>query len=431
MEKLRVIGILICLIISINLNNVQANEIVPDGYTDTTIKVNANTTNVSTKTIIDNKAFNSFAKFNVSEGNIVNLKLPGKSDILINLVKSETSTINGILNSIKQGKIGGDIFFVNPYGITIGESGVINVGSLTAITPTVKFIDNFFIDIENPDNKYVEAIINNKSSINPDSEIINEGTINAIANINLNSGNVINNGILNSFATEEAFNKDSGPDISDMVNTGKIDFSPELVLEEGNVNIVAKSNFTNRGSIILNNGNLKIAAANDAYIKGDQQQQIFANNIDIYANNTYINDSIKVTAIDRVKLNSGFNSSISGRANVSAANIYLYAKNNAFIEDKPIITSSNNIILNANNYSYVDHECKLSAANLIKLNSNNADVAIEGGAFLSASNINLAAQKNAFIKDWATVNTSNNLTLKSLTSDAFITDNAVITSGNN
>src|SRR3989339_417595 len=85
-------------------NKVIADTIIPDGNTNTILSVNGNVTNIDTKTIKGTVSFNSFSKFNISEGNIVNLHLPAATNSLINLVNSEASIIDGMVNCLKGNK---------------------------------------------------------------------------------------------------------------------------------------------------------------------------------------------------------------------------------------------------------------------------------------------------------------------------------------
>ena len=119
-------------------------QIVLDGRTNTNLVINQNVTDVYTSTVLGNTGFNSFSIFNVYEGNEVNLFLPDGATALMNMVHDQQTVIDGYLNAYKDGKIGGDVFFLNPHGIIVGESGVMNVGSAKLITPTQDFMTNMF-----------------------------------------------------------------------------------------------------------------------------------------------------------------------------------------------------------------------------------------------------------------------------------------------
>ena len=151
---------------TISLMPVYAQQIITDGNTNTTLNVNGTVTDVTTTTIKGPNAFNSFSKFNVNAGNTVNLHVPELSNNLINLVHDETTQIDGVLNSIKYGEIGGNIFLANPHGIVVGISGVINVGSLTAVTPTVDFMNGFFNTPGEVNDASVTALLNGTAPVN-------------------------------------------------------------------------------------------------------------------------------------------------------------------------------------------------------------------------------------------------------------------------
>ena len=78
--------------------------------------------------------FRQYDQFNLGKGDVANLNF---TDIntFVNMVDNKV-IINGIVNSIKDGKIGGNTIFIAPNGMLVGETGVINVGSLGVYTPT-------------------------------------------------------------------------------------------------------------------------------------------------------------------------------------------------------------------------------------------------------------------------------------------------------
>jgi len=87
-------------------------------------------------------ALNTFKTFKVDAGKIANMhfqKEGGTSaNNLVNVVGSKVD-INGIVNAVKDNKIGGNLYFLSNQGIAVGPTGVINAGSLTMMTPTNKF----------------------------------------------------------------------------------------------------------------------------------------------------------------------------------------------------------------------------------------------------------------------------------------------------
>ena len=74
-------------------------------------------------------ALNKFTDFGIGQKDVANLQLD-KVDRQINLVQNRIE-IDGVVNAIKDNKIGGDVYFFSDAGIAVGENGVFNVGRLT------------------------------------------------------------------------------------------------------------------------------------------------------------------------------------------------------------------------------------------------------------------------------------------------------------
>lgn len=79
-------------------------------------------------------ALNKFTDFGIGQKDVANLQLD-KVDRQINLVKNRIN-IDGVVNAIKDNKIGGDVYFFSDAGIAVGTNGVFNVGRLTLGTNT-------------------------------------------------------------------------------------------------------------------------------------------------------------------------------------------------------------------------------------------------------------------------------------------------------
>lgn len=80
---------------------------------------------------------NSFKTFKVVNGEIANLYFQDANgrqvDTLVNTVQNQIS-ISGTVNAIRNGQVGGNLYFISPSGMVVGSSGVINAGSLTVMT---------------------------------------------------------------------------------------------------------------------------------------------------------------------------------------------------------------------------------------------------------------------------------------------------------
>ena len=191
----------------INQNNVPFK-------TETTIEQNNNVFNISTTTTNSKGdiGVNSFGKFNLSQGDMANLNLINDQNKLVNLVFDDSaSQIDGIVNSYKNGQIGGNVLFANPNGFVVGKTGVFNVGSLTLITPTESFMRDLLsgstltpvvvedtlnslvtFKLEGSDYLLLGGGVNAAVKLNP-AEIKVQGTINSGSGIDIiNGGNEIN-----------------------------------------------------------------------------------------------------------------------------------------------------------------------------------------------------------------------------------------------
>ena len=74
-------------------------------------------------------ALNKFTDFALKQHDVANLHM-GEANHQINVVKNKID-IDGVVNAIKDNKIGGDVYFFSNAGIAVGENGVFNVGRLT------------------------------------------------------------------------------------------------------------------------------------------------------------------------------------------------------------------------------------------------------------------------------------------------------------
>ena len=85
---------------------------------------------------------NRFKTFEVGAGQIANLYFKTSAtdtnhlNTLVNTVQEQIS-ISGTVNGIKDGNVGGNLYFLSPAGMVIGSTGVINAGSLTVMTTGV------------------------------------------------------------------------------------------------------------------------------------------------------------------------------------------------------------------------------------------------------------------------------------------------------
>ncbi len=250
-----------------------AAMITPDGRTQTTVNVNGHVYDVTTSTVSGQNAFNSFSNFDVYQGTTVNLYLPGSTLNLINLVRDKKTNIDGILNSIKNGQIGGNVFILNPHGVAIGQNGVVNVGSLMLSTPNKEFMDQIIGKDGSISELATKSVLAGDLPIDPSGVISVKGKIKALDSVSVKGGNVVNTGeILANLKPTQA---------SDIMNTDGIDLDSPLAFKDGKIGIFAENDVVNSGTIRADAttqakaGDIVIKAGND--IKLEQGTKISAN----------------------------------------------------------------------------------------------------------------------------------------------------------
>ena len=105
------------------------------------LAVSGNVHNIYVQKMQDNNniGLNKFDKYEISPGHIANMHFNeqnGKvyANNLVNLVNSKID-INGTVNAVKNGKIDGNLYFISPKGMVVGNTGVINAGRVGAFIP--------------------------------------------------------------------------------------------------------------------------------------------------------------------------------------------------------------------------------------------------------------------------------------------------------
>lgn len=161
------------------------NQIIPTGRTATTVTVTGQTTDITTKTLSGGNAYNDFSQFSTAPGTTVNLAVPSSANNLINIVRDAPAYVGGTLNSYKNGHIGGNVVFADPYGFIVGRQGIVNVGSLMVRTPTKAFIDRLIGPAGQIDNTAAEALLAGDIPISPDGRVSIRGKVNARHNVSL------------------------------------------------------------------------------------------------------------------------------------------------------------------------------------------------------------------------------------------------------
>ena len=229
-------------------------------------------------------AINEFAKFQLDANDIANLYFHKQGETinadavnLLNFVNTRID-INGTVNAIRNGTIGGNLFFLSPEGMAVGKGGVINTGSLYVMAPSLTQ------DLKDPDQRSYEILRDNFDTGNyGDTEL--ENIKNGTANIQINaSGTISVLGKINAandvklYAGKVAVGKNlTGDTIGDTaagdiekgaaINTGITDFSQLVKLDAAQQKA---SRLTSLTAVKDGNGDVVLSARSDAANSLDQ-----------------------------------------------------------------------------------------------------------------------------------------------------------------
>jgi filamentous hemagglutinin family protein len=252
------------------------------GQTATTIAVNGANTDITTATVRGQTGFNSFGNFTVDAGNTVNLHVPGGASNLVNLVHDSRAVINGTLNGLKGGKVGGNIIFADPHGFVVGASGVVNVGSLTVTTPNTATMDELHriaaVDGAVTDSQADDYVARLAAGELPSAELASDGS-NAI----VIRGMVNTNGSINlhgaSVLVEATANLQAGTDVArtvfnSTVNTEGLAIGDAVARADGGIVITATDNVEISGELAAlmaddSGAQVQIAARKSLELNGD------------------------------------------------------------------------------------------------------------------------------------------------------------------
>ena len=169
-----------------------------DGATDIQKMDAANAGTITTSnnvwTVVPDKvegdlATNAFSKFILDQNNVANLQMykgGATANTLVNMVQGRID-IRGTVNVLRNATtIGGNVFFLSPEGMAVGRTGVINAGSITALTPSTDWFNDHL-----QDNRVkvtaadMDALKAGTIPLNADGSIVIDGQLNAQSGIHL------------------------------------------------------------------------------------------------------------------------------------------------------------------------------------------------------------------------------------------------------
>ena len=282
---------------------------------------------------------NRFKYFDLAQGNIANLyfKEQNGSDVaskLVNLVQNQIN-VAGAVNAIKDGKIGGDLFFLSPKGMVVSGSGVINAGSLNVAVPTQDFFDKLSYvtgkdaagkDAAGKDIKETIDLFNGSAdAILGNTEITKQLTGEVAYPLNA-SGSIAVAGKINAanvarLAANEV-NIEAGSLIRNAVDFSSIANVPHTLAEQNAINgtsnkltakatddgiyILGKNDVIINGEIQANNGVADIQAVNEKTVnlgelKGDAAKLLDSQKLAAKANIT-IGETANIAAEEKVNI---------------------------------------------------------------------------------------------------------------------------------
>lgn len=159
--------------------------VTPDGRTATTVNRQGSLMDVTTGTVQGGRGFNSFSRFEVGQGDTLNLRLPDGTHTLVNMVYDAPIRIDGVLNSLQNNRIGGKVVFADPFGMVVGRAGVLNVGSLFVTTPTAQAMLGVLGSDGQVNALAAQDLIDGKAAQQAGSLIRIDGRINALERVRL------------------------------------------------------------------------------------------------------------------------------------------------------------------------------------------------------------------------------------------------------
>lgn len=207
--------------------------------------------------------YRKYDNFNLSAGDIANLiyKYGNSRDIntFINLVQNGVK-IDGILNTMRDGNFyNGQAVFITPGGMAVGASGVLNVGSLSVITPTndaynslkSEYASNNFANINN-----ISSLLNKSSNVG---NISIDGKILAREGVQLRGGQInvgANGAIVNGITSTQAFTDRATAAtqaealFNNLVNTSGIKTASAFTKNGSNIQIKSSTGVDIAGKVI-------------------------------------------------------------------------------------------------------------------------------------------------------------------------------------
>ncbi len=311
------------------------------------------TFNIDPSKVNGDVGYRQYDYFNLGKGDVANLNFnsPTKGrdiETFVNLVNNQIN-VNGVLNTVRNGQFhNGHAVFISPKGMVVGASGVLNVGTLSVLTPAQTKYNSLKDDYKN--DKF--DVINNISAMRNSTYVRDnnhggnapvdiKGLVMARNGVDIRGSQVnVSGGIVNGFNADQKFSDfNTAKNLFDrLVNTDGINPASGSYLANNGSTIVIKSgadtsilnraginisgkvaNLNNTEMAITNHGSNGLTIGSDAVVVSRGKLNVYNNSeakgaMNVYGKLSSVNDSLSVT-------NKGTNLNISGATLKAGQNV--------------------------------------------------------------------------------------------------------------
>lgn len=241
-------------------------------------------------------ALNKFDKFGITQHDVANLHM-GEANHQINVVKNKID-IDGVVNAIKDNKIGGDVYFFSNAGIAVGSHGVFNVGRLTLGTNTAvgdALYDGYYfvpsqsgpvqVNFDRDKDFYQKSPVERARLLNDgslwggntagDAGISFAGKINAKDSVVIASAKSTisqTDGVIQTGAVFHPYTKGQSADTyrSSLVNTADIVDATTAIATKDGIALVAKKDITLAGEIASHGRSVTVETGDNLSVTGTE-----------------------------------------------------------------------------------------------------------------------------------------------------------------
>ncbi|OLA76084.1 MAG: hypothetical protein BHW55_09770 [Candidatus Melainabacteria bacterium 35_41] len=407
------------------------------------ISGNNGTFNINPEVANGDTGFRQYENFYLSKGDIANLIFKyGNRDVskFVNLVDGKVN-IQGIVNTMRDGNFyNGHAIFISPNGMVVGESGVLNVGSLSVLTPSNSTYDKLKA---NPTAMKLKDVQNETNA-----DILIRGKVLARDNVNLQGahvilpeGSTILNGVQDNVVikTQEQANEILFKNLVNTLdmNTGETEIRDGKIViksdaKEGGINIRGDVYNMNKGSIkvVNNQGTDGIKVTGGVYNKNGDLALV--NNAGkTLVKGTLLNQNGTLLVSDNgegIHLNSG--SLISSDGVLSITN----KGTNGLSMYGDVVANGNAAIVNHKGNMYVAGKVDLkgnSTANIVNAAKDNSKFQIaSSGSIKSDNKIYMENKADGGIFINGEVTAAKNLNMVNKAGDFTVNNKIAVTEGN-